>query len=371
MTFETLLTEMANYKEEMTASERMQAYVKGEEVDHIPYTMNYAEFAAGLYGYSIQQYRDYIDVQIDIIRKMNREFGTSGIRFGVGLKGIGVAVGSKAQYPVDGVDFISEPVLRDYHQLDSMDIIDVKKCSTLTNILKNYRECRLQFPDWSSVNRVAGPMSTAISIRAVEKVLRDTIKNKENLHRLLSYSVDCTLAWVKAVTDEFGPVSVSISEPAGSLTVLSKKQYLEFEKPHLKNLADGIVKITGKSPALHICGRTNGIWEDLVELGFSSLSIDNIEDIQEAKNRVGDKIRISGNVPPVEVLEFGTIDQVIDSVIDCLQKGADSPKGYVLAPGCQIPPGVPRENLYAYMYAARKYGKDAKIGQLPGGLKNI
>ena len=79
-------------------------------------------------------------------------------------------------------------------------------------------------------------------------------------------------------------------------------------------------------------------------------------------------MRISGNVPPVEVLKYGTIDEVIASVISCLKKGSDSPMGYALAAGCQVPPGVPRENLYAYIYAARKYGRGAKKGCLPKGL---
>lgn len=368
MTFETLITYMAEYKEEMTAEERMEAYLKGEEVDHIPYSLNVSEFAAGLYGYTIQQYRDYIDVQLDVMQKMNQEFGMKNIRFGVGLKAIGISVGSKAQNPANGIDYIDETYLKDYQQLSEMKIIDVKKCPNLVKILENYRECRAQLPEWKSVNRVAGPMTTAVGIRAIEQILRDTIKNKENLHRLLSYSVNCTLQWIKAVTEEFGPIPVSISEPVGSLTVLSKKQFLEFEKPHLIELVKGITDITGLHPGLHICGRTKDIWNDLTQMGFSSLGIDNIENLQDAKNEIGDKIRISGNVPPVDILKAGTVDQVIDSVKDCLLKGADSPKGYILAPGCQIPPETPRENLYAYIYAARKYGKDAKIGHLPLGL---
>jgi len=161
---------------------------------------------------------------------------------------------------------------------------------------------------------------------------------------------------------------VNIAEPAASLSVLSKKQFLEFEKPHLQDMIAGIKEITGRMPTTHICGKTKGIWEDLIEMGFTSLSVDNSEDLEEVKHCVGDRMRISGNVPPVEVLKYGTIDEVIASVISCLKKGSDSPMGYALAAGCQVPPGVPRENLYAYIYAARKYGRGAKKGCLPKGL---
>lgn len=67
-------------------------------------------------------------------------------------------------------------------------------------------------------------------------------------------------------------------------------------------------------------------------------------------------------------MKYGTIDDVIDSVKECLIKGSDSPKGYMLYSGCQVPLGTPRENILAFIYAARKYGRGAQIGKLCQGL---
>lgn len=72
---------------------------------------------------------------------------------------------------------------------------------------------------------------------------------------------------------------------------------------------------------------------------------------------------ISGNVPPVDVLKNGYIFSVIRSVKECIEKAADSQKGYLLSAGCQIPLGTPKENLLAYVYVARKYGKNAVKGE--------
>lgn len=41
----------------------------------------------------------------------------------------------------------------------------------------------------------------------------------------------------------------------------------------------------------------------------------------------------------------------------------------MLSSGCQIPIGTPKENLDALVYAVRKYGRGAKIGELPKGLQ--
>ena len=77
---------------------------------------------------------------------------------------------------------------------------------------------------------------------------------------------------------------------------------------------------------------------------------------------------INGNVPPVDVMCYGSIDDVIEAVKTCLIKGSDSPCGYTLAVGGQLGFGTPKENIEAYMYAARRYGRGAKRGQLCRGL---
>ena len=82
--------------------------------------------------------------------------------------------------------------------------------------------------------------------------------------------------------------------------------------------------------------------------------------------RSSTRVQPSSAISPV--LQNGTIDDVIQSVIDCLVKGSDSPCGYSLAVGCAIPLGTPRENLEAYMYAARRYGRGAQKGKLCRGL---
>ena len=80
-------------------------------------------------------------------------------------------------------------------------------------------------------------------------------------------------------------------------------------------------------------------------------------------------MQVAGNVPPVDVMLYGTIDDVINSCRECIEKCADSPKGFILATGCQLPIGTPEENVDAFIYSARKYGRRAKLGQMPEGIQ--
>ena len=82
-----------------------------------------------------------------------------------------------------------------------------------------------------------------------------------------------------------------------------------------------------------------------------------MEDIEEAKEILGPHMSIQGNVPPVEVMRLGTPYDVLRSAKECIRKGFDSPKGYTLTSGCQMPVGTPEENMQALMDAARIFGR--------------
>lgn len=127
MNYEELLIDLENYKDTMTDAERMTAYHKGEVVDRIPYKLIGPDVSAPLYGYSIGEFRNSLDIQCEVMDNLEKEFGFSGIDISLGLKAIGEAVGSTLEFPEEGMDFISEFVLDDYEKLDTIDIVNLIK----------------------------------------------------------------------------------------------------------------------------------------------------------------------------------------------------------------------------------------------------
>jgi MtaA/CmuA family methyltransferase len=367
--YNELKKELKNTKSEMSPKERSQKYFAGERVDHIPYSLHLVYLAlAEIHGYTTSQMNADFDVYAEIIEKARDDLGIEGINVRLSLRTMGAAMGSTLHYPEHGIDRIEEYILQDYEDWGKMTDPDPYNNKILTPMLEQAAMLKKRFPDMQLSTGVVGPLSTAVAIRPIEKILRDTRKNPEKLRELIALGLDNSLKWVEVFTKEFGPATASISDPVTCTDIISRSQFEEFSFPELKRLVDGLKEITGLKPSLHICGHTKGIWEDLKELEISSFSVDNCEDLGEVCEALGDTFPILGNVPPVEVLRQGTIDDVIESVKDCICKGATSPKGYTLATGCQVPLGTPRENLEAFVYAARKYGRDAKVGELPKGL---
>lgn len=370
MNVQELRDTLKKYPSTMTTTERIQKYMAGEVVDHLPYTLSLVQdVMVGILGYTSTEMEKNFDVFAEVVERTRDELGIDGISVRLTLRTLGAALGSEREIPVHGIDYITRPVLQSYDDFDQMLDLDPYDNEVLTPLLKRAYKAKERFPEMTLSTGVVGPFSTAVSIRPIESVLKDTRRNPEMLKKLLDLSVEHSLHWIDVFTKEFGKQAATVSDPVTCTDILNPKQFEEFSKPAMLKLLNGIVDITGRKPSMHICGHTKGIWKDLRDMPLSTFSVDNCEDLEELKEVLGDVMAISGNVPPVEVLKNGTVDEVIEATKLCIEKAADSPKGFVLAAGCQVPLGTPEENLLAFVYTARRYGAGAQLGKMPQGFK--
>lgn len=371
MTKEELYSAIAELEPGMSSGERLMKYFRGEKVDCQPYvTMMFDTVYAKMWGYDPGRLKDF-DFLCEIIERKRAEYGVYEYGASMTLRTVGEALGSKLCYPSGGrTEYIVEHFMKDYNQLAELETLDVRTNAHLKGMVDKAKRVKEKYPDIPITSGCPGPISAAASVRAIELILRDVRKDPENLHKLLDICVTKCLEWLKYLKEEVGCVSASIFDPVTSTDVLGKKYYLEFSKPYFKRLFDGMTEILGANPTVHICGHTKGIWEDLVDVGVKSFSVDDRENIEEVKETIGTKLLVMGNVSPVDIMRNGTIDEVINEVKRQLSLAANSPRGYMISPGCELPLETPKENFDAYLYAIRKYGAGARIGCLPDGIKD-
>ena len=343
-------------------------YFEGQEVEYQPYSTMCTNWTfADFWGYSRNDLNDR-EKLCEIINKKKEEYGMSGVAVSLNYRMLGEATGSEVSYFENGMEYISKHWLTDYSMLEKLEKLDIKNNEFLMKLIEKGKYLHEKFPEMPVSSGCAGPISSAASIRPIELLLRDMRRNPEQLHRLLECCVNKNLEWLQLFCEETGCKDLMLADPVTSMDILGKKYFLEFSKPYFKKVFDGMIEITGVKPLVHICGHTKAIWNDLAEMGVDLFSIDNCEDIVEAKNEIGSKMCLMGNIPPVEIMKYGTIDEIINSVKMQMEKVADSPCGYMISPGCEVPPGTPKENLDAFLYAIKKYGSGARIGHIPKGL---
>lgn len=344
-------------KDSMTPNERLNAFMTGQPMDRILAMPIVCSMSGSVMGLTHKQKRSSAENEALAQIACYERFGNDMTIIEYGLHGVGIALGSKTNDQEDLVPAIIEYAMDDLKDVDKLDMSKLE--------LKNDKMFQLHHEAAKIlIDRVSdevptgvlisGPFTAAASIYKIEKLLRSTRKDPEQLHKLIRFCTDA----LKMICNEFVATGsiILLCDPIASGTILSKKQYREFVLPYTIELMDSIHQAGGMI-CYHICGDTTAIVEDMVESGCDMLSIDNRVSLVHTKEKAGSKVPILGNVDPVEVLILGTEQDVDDAVKKCIEDAYDSPSGYILASGCDLSGSVPLENIDQFMDSARKYGK--------------
>jgi uroporphyrinogen decarboxylase len=91
----------------------------------------------------------------------------------------------------------------------------------------------------------------------------------------------------------------------------------------------------------------------MAQSGAAALSVDRIE-LHEAREKIRDSVCLMGNVKPTETLLDGTPESVRAEALRCLEECRNSPRGFILASGCEVPIETRPENVMALIQVARE-----------------
>ncbi len=192
-----------------------------------------------------------------------------------------------------------------------------------------------------------GPFTTCGRIMGTESMARALIKKRAVVEKLLE-KVGAVLVRFGQALEQRGIDGLIVADPVGSATMVSPRLYRELILPRLQHLIKAL-----KIPViLHVCGNTNPILDSMAESGARILSIDQCMDLAAAREKLGGRCGIGGNVDPVNVLLNGTPEDVKRETLKCLRQGGK--KGYVLMAGCGVAPLTPIDNLRAMVEAAKQ-----------------
>lgn len=344
--------------DKMTPNERMEAFFSGEEFDRLPAMPITDSIAGKVAGMTHLEKRSCAKNQAQAQIACYERFGNDGMTIEYGLHGVGTAIGSITNQPEDGVPAIVEHYLKDLTDLDQK--LDLSKVERKNDawLAMNYEAVEICLDRYGKEVGVSasipGPFTAASSLYPVEKLLKGIRKSPEKVHQLLRFCTDA----IKITIDEFTQAGADLflCDPVASGTIIDKKTYREFVLTYTKELISYAHSIKN-TVGYHICGNTTNITEDMIESGCDILSVDNRVDLGMAKTIAGSKVPIVGNVDPIDVMMQGNGEDVDRAVKECLRKAYDSPKGYIVSTGCDIPINGPLENIDRFMEATRKFAK--------------
>ena len=272
---------------------------------------------------------------------------------------LAAAIGGKIKVRRVGAPDLEAPIINSPEDLEALDIEKIQESEAIRTIWRASEIVHERIGDRYLVGTTAwGPFTKAANLRGVEQLMRDTYKNKEFVKQVVDFAKELILAFYEPLIKDVGMEAVSIADPTASGDLISKRQFVEYALPALKELVQEVEK-RGARVFLHICGNTSDKLQEIAESRASCFSLDHKVDLAAAKSELSGKICIAGNVNPVAVLTEGTPEDVRKAAQECIEKAAEG-GGYVLCPGCDIPPTVPLENIKAFVGAVR--GSNSGVG---------
>jgi uroporphyrinogen-III decarboxylase len=133
--------------------------------------------------------------------------------------------------------------------------------------------------------------------------------------------------------------------------MVSRSHYEDLIHPHLRRIFDefdGLIRVYhNDTPCPHLL-------ESLAGANFDVFNFSHEVDIGEAKAKMGHRVALMGNVPPLDVGVRGTPAEVARWARDCLEKAAPG-GGMILSFGGGVSPGTPPENIDALLETAREW----------------
>lgn len=336
----------------------MEAFARGEAVDRIPCTCHLSEYGSRLIGVTVAEYHHSADLMAKSAVAVFREFRLDGVSISPDVLGLPEAMGARLLFADRERPQLGRPAIGSYDEMDRIDDLDPEKDGRLPLFLDALVKADRAIGSEVRVGTgVGGPFTTAALLRGTDRFLRDLVIDPDSAHRLLEKATAAVIRYMEAARRR--GFSCSIGDPLASGNVISPRHFRAFAQPYLKRVCDRVRAWSGKGPTLHICGNTRPIWSDMADTGASFLSLDDTVDLEEAKNAVGTRVGLSGNVPPVDVLFAGTVAEVSDAAAACISKASGNPRGFVLSSGCTVPLDTPPENIRAMREAAVRFGRTA------------
>ncbi len=331
-------------------SDRIEAFKKAmalEEVEQVPAIPTVSSWVARISGIPLKQLiydpEAIVEAQIDA----QKAVGHDALFAYIDALYIPEAFGCSLAFLSSGAADTLPLDLKNEDDVKALPIPDIRKEGRLPLILEVVEKL-VQLPGRQVpvLSLVEGPFTNCARILGTEKMMRAVMKNRPMVEKMLE-KVGQLLSQFGRAVGELGADALIIADPVSSSTMVSPRMYGEMVLPHLQRFIKSL-----KIPAiLHVCGDTEPILDMMAETGAKILSLDQCMDLSKTKRLLAGRCGIGGNVDPINVLLFGTVEDVKRDTLMCLHQGGK--RGYVLMAGCAVPPRTPLENLKAMVETAR------------------
>jgi uroporphyrinogen decarboxylase len=317
----------------MTSEERIEALLHGLPVDRVPLFGEAQGFNALNVGYEIADYYSNPEKAVQAAAWTIEQYNWDRLPF-LALAPLGTsAFGGEIKWPHS-----------EFSQAPSIERLPVQSEDDAWN---------LQMPDVKSAGLL--PILQQFALQAEEAGFKHCFVAPDEVFLGASNlcGIDTLCRWTIRKPD----LVHHLMRPTTENTIISPKTFEEFVLPYSKELHERLMEIGFKHMVTHICGdqlKNYPFWAQIPMGKPGIVSVSQEVDLEEAMKFFPSDI-IMGNISP-PLIQAGTPSEVYEEAARCICKGKNAPGGFILAPGCELPPKAPPHNVWMIMKAVNDFG---------------
>ncbi|MBM3310352.1 MAG: uroporphyrinogen decarboxylase [Candidatus Aminicenantes bacterium] len=338
----------------MNGFQRISAALRGEKPDRVPVMLHNFLMAAREAGYSQSRFRSDPNAVARSFIKAVETYGYDGILVDVDTVTLAEAVSVRVDHPEDQPARWAGPALSSLEAVEDLPPPDVGRHPRVQVWLEAVRRLKSYFGGEVFVrgNCDQAPFSLAGMMRGPADWMMDLLDDRRHdaAMALLEYCAAAGVEFIRLMAGAGADMVSNGDSPAGP-SCISPSLYRRFAQPFERRLADEAHAL-GLPYALHVCGQTDLILEDMLATGADALELDHKTDSRKAHAAMKDKAVFIGNIDPSAVLALGSPEEVAAKTRELIAVFFGT-SGFILNAGCAIPAETPPANLRAMISAAK------------------
>ena len=220
-------------------------------------------------------------------------------------------------------------------------------------VLEAARELRAQHPNIALYGLVTGPFTLGLHLLGTD-IFMQMFMDETGVHKLMKFCTNVAKEMSRLYA-EAGCDIIAIVDPMTSQ--IGTDQFDAFVSEYMKDIFGHIRKL-GKYSSFFVCGDAQHNIEAMCNCMPDNVSIDENIPLDYVRDVCLPKgISFGGNLKLTATLLLGTAEESEKDALDCLAKGGE--RGFILAPGCDLPYRTVIDNLTAVKdIATDKYKRE-------------
>ena len=327
----------------MTGKERIVAAIQCQPVDRTPWLPFVGVHGGKLLGETATDYLQSTDKIVAGISAAVEQYQPDGIPVAFDLQLEAEVLGCDLKWADDTPPaVVSHPLSDSPNQKALADLsIPSADAGRLPVVLDATRQLRAKFPDLALYGLITGPFTLTLHLMGTD-IFMKMFDAPEEIHEVMAFARDVcnqmTDYYIEAGCDVIGVVDPMTSQ-------IGPDQFQAFVSPYLTDVFSHI-RQAETFGSLFVCGHAEQNLKVMCDCKPDNVSVDENIPLETIKSICLDEgVSFGGNLQLTSILLLGEPIDAQRNAIDCLNIGGE--KGFILAPGCDLPYNTPPANLQA------------------------